>query len=309
MTVRLTRVLFLLFAAFAAGFVLNLHLLQPDPKGGEHGRVSIGEAEKARQARAARLALDTATSPDHGTSPDTSAGLREPVAANGEVIPPPAANPTTILTRSVGPIPVRSEPRAHSDQVPRVTARDAAAGTETGPTRFARVRLDSLQSTGTADHMPHAPDAEGDTATIAAVQRELSARGYGPLTADGVAGLMTRAAIMAFEHDNGYALTGEATETLLSRILLGTSADVTDQAQAGRVRSRHAEIVVRTVQQALAQLGYEIQRIDGRFGADTARAITQFESREGMKPRGRISAEVFGRLAHAVSASRTAQPR
>ena len=46
-------------------------------------------------------------------------------------------------------------------------------------------------------------------------------------------GLATRAAIMAFEHDHGLALTGEASEALLKRILLGA---------AGRHRARrHGE--------------------------------------------------------------------
>ena len=41
-----------------------------------------------------------------------------------------------------------------------------------------------------------------------AVQRELQIRGYETGARDGVAGVMTRGAIMAYEHDHGLAADG-----------------------------------------------------------------------------------------------------
>src|SRR4029450_13008123 len=90
------------------------------------------------------------------------------------------------------------------------------------------------------DVPPQAPQGDADAATIGAIQRELKSRGYGPLAGDGVMGLTTRAGIMAFEHDHGLGLTGEASEELLKRILLGALPEI---APAGttKIRSVHAD--------------------------------------------------------------------
>lgn len=294
MTVRQTRILFGVFFAFALAVAINAIFFQA----ASHSSVAARQAAEraateSERARRERLSLDPALTPA-----ETSQPAPAPVASDAR-LPSPSPNPT----RSAAPSP--RQPAAAGPRVVAATA-TAAPANEDGARRFARLRPDALRfGTGSAaDSMPHAPDAEGDPATIAAVQRELSARGYGPLTADGMTGLMTRAAIMAFEYDNNLALTGEATETLLGRILLGAEAGDAQTGDARRVRGPNAEALVRTVQQSLVALGYPIAKVDGRMGEDTARAIANFESTEGVKPKGRISAEVFGRLARAVSAAR-----
>ena len=101
---------------------------------------------------------------------------------------------------------------------------------------------------GLGKHRPRA-GAAGTTAeceTIRAIQRELKPRGYGPVAGDGVMGLTTRAAIMAFEHDHGLALTGEASEALLKRILLGARGPrQRRQPRPRKARSATAEQVIR----------------------------------------------------------------
>ena len=87
---------------------------------------------------------------------------------------------------------------------------------------------------GKIDPAPAGPDESADAETIRAIQRELKLRGYGPVPGDGVIGLTTRAAIMAFEHDQAMALSGEASERLLKRILLGAA----DPGSAGSSRPR-----------------------------------------------------------------------
>ena len=52
-----------------------------------------------------------------------------------------------------------------------------------------------------------APPSSETPETIRAIQRELQARGYEAGAADGVPRLVTRAAIMAYEHDNGLPLS------------------------------------------------------------------------------------------------------
>ena len=166
--------------------------------------------------------------------------------------------------------------------------------------RIARFAADP----GKIDPAPAGPDDAADTETVRAIQRELKLRGYGPISGDGGVGLTTRAAIMAFEHDHGMALSGEASDRLLKRILLGAAAPASaDGSGAGKVRSGHAEHVIRSVQQWLAALGYQPGRIDGRPGEDTIKAIRDFEMDKGLVPRGRVSAELVARL------SETAAPR
>jgi peptidoglycan hydrolase-like protein with peptidoglycan-binding domain len=145
---------------------------------------------------------------------------------------------------------------------------------------------------------PVAPPAEAvGTDTIRAIQRELRLRGYGPISGDGTMAISTRAAIMAFEHDNGMALSGEASDRLLKRILLGAADPAGGEGTAaGKVRSAHAEHVIRDVQQRLAAQGYQPGVIDGRPGEETVRAIRDFEMDKGLVPRGRVSAELVARL-------------
>jgi peptidoglycan hydrolase-like protein with peptidoglycan-binding domain len=152
------------------------------------------------------------------------------------------------------------------------------------------------------DAAPAGPDDIADAETIRAIQRELKLRGYGPVAGDGVIGLTTRAAIMAFEHDHGMALSGQASERLLKRILLG-AADLAsaDSPGAGKVRSSHAEQLIRSVQQWLATLGYQPGRIDGRPGEETVKAIRDFEMDKGLVPKGRVSAELVVRLSEAAT--------
>jgi peptidoglycan hydrolase-like protein with peptidoglycan-binding domain len=142
-----------------------------------------------------------------------------------------------------------------------------------------------------------------DAETLRAIQRELKLHGYGPVPVNGTMGLATRAAIMAFEHDHGMTLSAEASERLLKRIVLG-AAEPADMSQrvADRGASARAAEVIRTVQQWLAALGYLPGQIDGRLAEETVKAIRDFEMDKGMVPRGRVSAELVGRLNEAIAA-------
>jgi peptidoglycan hydrolase-like protein with peptidoglycan-binding domain len=166
-----------------------------------------------------------------------------------------------------------------------------------------------------------ADSAQEDTETVRAVQRELRQRGYGPLVSDGIMRPVTRAAIMAYEHDHGLPLTGEATDAQLRRILLGGTAGAEPtpgittgsapgtapgSATAPKVATARAGEVVRTVQELLAKAGYQPGQIDGRLGEDTLRAVREFEAAKGLAPRGRISAEVLLRLTEAAQAGASA---
>lgn len=144
----------------------------------------------------------------------------------------------------------------------------------------------------------------GEPANIAeiirGVQRELNQRGYEAGQPDGVAGLVTRAAIMAYEHDYGLPLTATPGQDLLSRIVLGSSAPAPARASAGQIGAGEAESVIRSVRQQLMALGYTPGKVDGQRDAKSdeqlARAIREFEVDQKLPESGRISGPLVGRL-------------
>jgi hypothetical protein len=215
-----------------------------------------------------------------------------PAPAGRSVEQPPA--------RTATERPHKAQPPAARPERP-APRRPASAAAEQQPLHIARFAPDRAKLEGA----PDMPFADGDAETVRAIQRELEARGYGPVAADGVAGLSTRAAIMALEHDQGSALTAEASERTLKRILLGAPAGGGDLMGAGRVRSAQAEEVVRTVQQLLLARGYAPGLADGRLRSDTLQAIRDFELDKGLVPRGRISAELVARLSLPATPARS----
>lgn len=131
-----------------------------------------------------------------------------------------------------------------------------------------------------------------------AIQRELKAKGYDAGAVDGVAGLVTRAAIMAYEADHGLMLTAEPRQALLQHIILGSGMSPRGDAPGGTTEiGPEARTVVQTVQTALAKLGFQPGATDGRLSEETIRAIRKFESAQGMRQTGRISGPLAARLA------------
>lgn len=132
---------------------------------------------------------------------------------------------------------------------------------------------------------------------IRGVQRELTARGYAAGQPDGIIGLVTRAAIMAYEHDFGLALTAEASEDLLNRIVLGASGQAEmNRAEPDVILSAQAKSVVRMVTQGLTAQGYKPGADTGTLSPDTRRAILDFETAQKLPETGRISAPLVSRL-------------
>jgi peptidoglycan hydrolase-like protein with peptidoglycan-binding domain len=180
-------------------------------------------------------------------------------------------------------------PRASPPRKDAQPANRPRSGQETK--RLAQVKPSSAKAGDGPRTMPEQAGAD----TIRAIQRELNERGFGPVASDGTVSTVTRAAIMSYEHDNRMPLTGEATETLLKRLVLGAPATQTESV-AGEVQSPHAEALVKQVQRLLSAQGYRPGPADGRLSSDTVAAIRSFEQDQGLSPKGRISADVFSRL-------------
>jgi peptidoglycan hydrolase-like protein with peptidoglycan-binding domain len=190
-------------------------------------------------------------------------------------------------------------------------AKGAASGSESRGMADPRPNGGDKSRIATAAvQLPAEPSPAGDgPETIRAVQRELQARGYEAGTADGVPGLITRAAVLAYEYDHGLPMTGEPSERLLKKILLGESQPAATPGSAGIERSAQAEQVIRTVQQSLANAGYAVGKSDGRLGEETVRAIREFETDQGLPETGRISGQLVARLARLAGQGRLSTAR
>lgn len=162
---------------------------------------------------------------------------------------------------------------------------------------------------------PEGPQAAAAPATSTqdvtrAIQRELKERGYEAGAADGQPGLMTRAAIMAYEHDRNMTLTGEPTPQLLKQILLNIHPVAAAlRAPESQEQSMQATQVIRTVQQSLVTLGYLPGKVDGRMGDDTVRAIREFELDQGLHETGRVSGQLVARLSRLAGQGRLGSAR
>lgn len=144
-------------------------------------------------------------------------------------------------------------------------------------------------------------NADMQTDTIRAIQRELRNRGYDAGDSDGVPDLVTRAAVMAYEADHRFPMTGMPRKELLQQILMGTTAETAPMfardSEQQPERDAHVTQVVRTVQQSLQAAGYAPGGIDGKLGPATGRAIREFEIDHQMVETGRVSGRLIRRLA------------
>jgi peptidoglycan hydrolase-like protein with peptidoglycan-binding domain len=164
------------------------------------------------------------------------------------------------------------------------------------PNRSTAAKSDTVVpplETGAVKPLPETTDRSD---LIRAIQRELKAKGYEVGTVDGVAGLVTRGAIMAYETDAGLPLTGEPRQALLQHLVLG-SAEIGPSVSDRSTPGPEAEAVIRAVQRAFRQLGYLTTLPDGRLNEQTRRAIRKFEIDRKLKETGRISGELLAKLA------------
>lgn len=199
--------------------------------------------------------------------------------------------------------PAKSATRTATDGPPAVER--SATALPAGPRPSGERPVPSTRSTAARPASEAPPAAAEGLEVTRAIQRELKTRGYETGTADGQSGLVTRAAIMAYEHDRNLPLTGEPTAQLLKQILMGDAPlPAAVPSDEPRDQSVQATNVIRTVQQSLVTLGYVPGKVDGRMGADTVRAVRDFELDQGMPETGRISGQLVARLSRLAGQGR-----
>jgi peptidoglycan hydrolase-like protein with peptidoglycan-binding domain len=150
------------------------------------------------------------------------------------------------------------------------------------------------------------PPGANPAETTRAIQTALQAKGYETGGTDGIAGPVTQAAILAYEVDNGLPLTAEPSDAVLARIKAGRRGTTT---AASLAPGPKADTLIRSVQTALAKLGYKVGRADGRLGEATIAAIRAFEKQQSMPDSGRISGDLLTRLTRLSTPPRTAGTR
>lgn len=134
---------------------------------------------------------------------------------------------------------------------------------------------------------------------VRSIQRGLTAQGYEPGTADGLIGLMTHAAIMAYEADNGLALTAEPSEELMRRVEQGPKPAAAQRKGAPEVKTLEAATLIRNVGTWLAAIGYPVAKTETSMSTALVRAIRDYEASQKMPETGRISAPLVARLSRA----------
>lgn len=211
----------------------------------------------------------------------TFALLTVAMATNIFVLQPPSRLAAVAPMRDGAPAAALGWTSRHG---PASSGRDAASGTS-------EAVVPPLE-TGAVKPLPETAERSD---LVKAIQRELKAKGYETGAVDGVAGLVTRGAIMAYEADSALPLTGEARPLLLQHLVLGSAEN--GPAGADTLPGPEAETVIRAVQRAFRQLGYITTLPDGRLNDSTRRAIRKFELDRKLKETGRISGELLAKLA------------
>jgi len=152
-------------------------------------------------------------------------------------------------------------------------------------------------------HTQRTQPVSAQSDTVLAVQRHLTDRGYEPGPADGVLGDQTRAAIMAYQHDNKLPITGESSGKILKSMILGSSSDESAIPAGSSQLSAESAALVKSIQKTLGKLGYDAGPVDGLIGASTNAAIRKFEKDRKLPVKGRISGRLVRELKEASGGS------
>jgi peptidoglycan hydrolase-like protein with peptidoglycan-binding domain len=235
--------------------------------------LAAGVASNALYFQGAPRAADKAAAP----SPSRTEPRQQPTT------PKPSKGGKTAAQAEAAPEPVKGAPE------PAKSTPEPVKSTQALKVRMVRVAT-----------IGEPPPEPADADTVRAVQNELNRRGYGPVAADGVMRPAARAAIMAFEQEHRLALTGEASQELLKRLVIGVPAPA-ETTRPPEVASAHAQALVKDVQRLLGARGYRPGAVDGRLSAETVAALRAFEADQGMVPKGRISVAVLERLQNGIA--------
>jgi peptidoglycan hydrolase-like protein with peptidoglycan-binding domain len=224
--------------------------------------------------------------------------------------------------------PAATRPAAKPVAVARPAPVAAQRQQDTPPLVLVPLPRPSPQRAAPATSQPPQPSAEDVAAQLTtAIQRELARLGLYQGAIDGKQGPRTSAAISAYEHAAGLAVTGLPTPALLGamrqplpapmpkpRAAIDNAAQTDSIAEAAaldqREQERAASIAAarqseadlltqqnyRIVQAALNRIGYGPLAVDGQASPETADAIRRFELEYGLPIEGEATDELIKRM-------------
>ncbi len=256
------------FGVLFLGMLVNTHFFQ---NGQREGQIARLDAQKPEQGVSEALVETASRTP----SDEWRARLRRQGL-------PPALGMTDSGAQIAAKAP--EPPKARADLLPQPQNQEKP---------LESVRPDHAPQGAATGETPSRPASK----LTRAVQRELTSQGYEPGPVDGVEGLMTHAAIMAFQYDNGVAPTGRPTEALLKQIILGGPSHAQPDTETEKgVENRRR--VIKTVQLKLRELGYKAGAATGVMDEETRAAIREFEKYSGLVATGRVSGRLIGKLSN-----------
>lgn len=146
------------------------------------------------------------------------------------------------------------------------------------------------------------------------LQNRLTALGYYQANVNGVCKADDVAAIESFQEKNGLKVDGVAGYDTQSRMFSVNAITYSGALAGGTVdtyvtlRKGDSGDAVRTLQQRLIELGYLKDKADGKYGINTAEAVTRFQKRNGLLRDGIAGADTQSKLysANANGAESTA---
>lgn len=114
-------------------------------------------------------------------------------------------------------------------------------------------------------------------AEVAQLQRALTELGFSPGPADGIFGAQTQSALMAYERKSGLLVNGlyaGAVRESMTNAFNGIIAPV------GASRQGDSGTKVRRLERTLSHLGFDVGTKDGKFDAQLATALKQFQKQQ-----------------------------
>jgi len=137
--------------------------------------------------------------------------------------------------------------------------------------------LDSLGVTGTQT------SAQAEAKLVRKTEKQLQALGYKTGPVDGVLDSQSVAAIKAYQNDNGLAVTGKTSSTLLADLQSGQSAAL---ARATPETTAVSKTAIKEIESRLSDKGYDVGPIDGVMDSQTSAAISAYQRHAGLVQNG-----------------------
>jgi len=155
---------------------------------------------------------------------------------------------------------------------------------------------------------------------VMALQEALIELGYLRGTADGIYGNATAQAVMAFQRQNNYPITGIVDANLQAFLFNGkplnsegvkTEVKTLPAIEGLTIKSGDRGVMVRTIQSRLKEQGYYTGTVSGNYDAATVKAVRAFQKQNGLKQDGVCGGDTQALLlgSGGLSANATATPK